>query len=362
MSELARRVQRCVEQHISVVRCPELCSEPVVSVALMAFNHRCYIQQALESVLDQETCFPVEVVISDDCSTDGTREFILEYQKSCPDRLAVVLADQNLWGTIPGMNSSPTCNVAVLGACRGKYIAFLEGDDYWIDRQKLQRQVDYLEATPSAAACFHRSTCIDSDGKEIKNCFRKSGYQRSYTQSECMTNLGSSYATGSLMARRAAIPGVFPDYFLRHCCDELLDIVITENGSLDFLPDVMSAYRLHSGGAWQSASAQQHAEAFLDRTAGLANDHQIYHRRRDDVDALLRNRWNRLWRNYSSSLGWLPFWRTIRIIMVAHQPAFPIRLQWLLANEFQHLGQIVRKTLSRIKRISGRLIRYQKNG
>jgi glycosyltransferase involved in cell wall biosynthesis len=113
---------------------------PLVSVQMITYNHKPYIAQAIEGVLQQKTDFPVELVIGEDCSTDGTREIVLEYQKKNPDIIRVVTSDHNVgahgnWYRVPK-------------ACRGKYIAFCEGDDYWHNPQKLQKQIDYLEAHP----------------------------------------------------------------------------------------------------------------------------------------------------------------------------------------------------------------------
>ena len=114
--------------------------EPLVSVKMITYNHAPYIAQAIEGVLQQETSFPFELVIGEDCSTDGTREIVFDYQKKYPDIIRVITSDQNV-----GMRKN---SLRTTRTCRGKYIAFCEGDDYWHHPQKLQKQVDYLEAHP----------------------------------------------------------------------------------------------------------------------------------------------------------------------------------------------------------------------
>lgn len=121
-------------------------NNPLVSVKMITYNHEPYIAQAIEGVLQQETDFPIELVIGEDCSNDHTREIVMEYQKRHPDIIRVITSDQNV-----GMrkNSNRTAK-----ACRGKYLAFCEGDDYWHHSKKLQMQVDYLEAHPEVGLIY----------------------------------------------------------------------------------------------------------------------------------------------------------------------------------------------------------------
>jgi len=115
-------------------------TEPLVSVTVITYNHIPFIAQAIEGVLQQETTFPFELVIGEDCSTDGTRGIVCEYQKKYPEIIRVITADKNVGRT---QNFYRTIKV-----CRGKYIAFCDGDDYWHRPDKLQNQGDYLEAHP----------------------------------------------------------------------------------------------------------------------------------------------------------------------------------------------------------------------
>ncbi|NLI41548.1 MAG: glycosyltransferase [Caldisericales bacterium] len=113
---------------------------PLVSVCMITYNHEPYIAQAIESVLMQQTDFPVELVIGEDCSTDNTRAIVCDYRERYPERIHLLLPEHNL-GMFPNF-------VATLQACDGRYIALLEGDDYWTDPFKLQKQVDFLEVHP----------------------------------------------------------------------------------------------------------------------------------------------------------------------------------------------------------------------
>lgn len=117
-----------------------LTDNPLVSVPMITYNHEPYIDQAIEGVLFQGTDFSIELVIGEDCSTDRTREIVMNYQKKHPDIIRVITSDQNVGAKKNGKRT--------LKACRGKYIAFCEGDDYWHDPNKLQIQYDYLENHP----------------------------------------------------------------------------------------------------------------------------------------------------------------------------------------------------------------------
>jgi len=114
--------------------------EPLVSVWMTTYNHEPYIARAIEGVLMQKTAFPLELVIGEDCSTDRTREIVLEWQKRRPDVIRVIASDRNV-----GLFENDR---RVNRALRGKYVAFCEGDDYWIHPRKLQMQVDIMEAHP----------------------------------------------------------------------------------------------------------------------------------------------------------------------------------------------------------------------
>jgi glycosyltransferase involved in cell wall biosynthesis len=119
---------------------------PLLSVLIITYNHEQYIEQTLKSVLTQKTAFPFEIVIGDDASTDGTRRLCEAYIKKYPHLIRLLPATKNL-GVVPNY-------IRTLNACEGKYIAHLDGDDYWIDPNKLQKQVDRLESDPHLTICY----------------------------------------------------------------------------------------------------------------------------------------------------------------------------------------------------------------
>ncbi len=124
-----------------------LCKNPVVSVHMITYNHEPYIRQAIEGVMMQKTDFEFELVIGEDCSTDKTREICFDYQKKHPDKIRVLWWHENV--SKLGGNAR-----RVTARCRGEFIAYCEGDDYWIDPLKLQKQVDVMRTNLSVGFCF----------------------------------------------------------------------------------------------------------------------------------------------------------------------------------------------------------------
>lgn len=128
-------------------------NDVMVSVYCITYNHRDFIKNCLDGFVKQKTNFKFEVVIYDDCSTDGTREIIKEYIEKYPDLFVPILPDKNR----AQKEGFYAINIDIYSKCQGKYLAFCEGDDYWTDENKLKNQVDYMEAHPDFSGCFHKS-------------------------------------------------------------------------------------------------------------------------------------------------------------------------------------------------------------
>lgn len=144
--------------------------EVMLSVVMTTYNHERYIATAIESVLRQQTDFPIEIVIGEDCSTDRTLNIALDYQSQYPEAIRIVRSESNV-----GWRENYRRTIA---AARGRYIALLDGDDYFTHRKKLQMQVDLLEANPDVGMCYGRSERVD-----------ESGVTTIYPEGECLTTL-----------------------------------------------------------------------------------------------------------------------------------------------------------------------------
>ncbi|MGB6084788.1 glycosyltransferase [Moheibacter sp.] len=135
----------------------------MVSICSITYNHAPYIRECLDGFMMQKCDFEYEVLIHDDASTDGTAKIIKEYQEKYPHIIKPIFQTENQWSK--GVRTiQSTYNFS---RARGKYIAMCEGDDYWTDPLKLQKQVDFLEANPNFAISFHRAMRITPDGEKI---------------------------------------------------------------------------------------------------------------------------------------------------------------------------------------------------
>ena len=126
---------------------------PLVSICCITYNHAQFIRKCLDGFLMQQTNFPIEILIHDDCSTDGTTDIIREYEAKYPELIFPLYEEENQYSR-GGAGKMDLYNYR---RARGKYIAYCEGDDYWTDPLKLQKQVDFMEANPEYSVCWHRS-------------------------------------------------------------------------------------------------------------------------------------------------------------------------------------------------------------
>jgi glycosyltransferase involved in cell wall biosynthesis len=212
------------------------------SVLMVTYNHERYIAQALSSVLAQRVDFDYEIIVAEDCSTDDTRAIVMDFQRRNPNRIITLLRERNLGGHSNFRGA--------LAACSGEYVALLEGDDYWTHKDKLQLQVDFLDAHPDHAVCSTRAEFVDeAAGSGSVNPVVSAG---SYTIADLFdTNF---VATCTVMYRRGSI-GALPDFLFKlKMGDWPLHILAARSGKIRLLDEVTSVYRIHPGSAWSSLS------------------------------------------------------------------------------------------------------------
>ncbi|GAA4019922.1 glycosyltransferase [Hymenobacter fastidiosus] len=223
---------------------------PKVSVCCITYNHEKFLRQAIDSALMQQTKFEVEIVIGEDCSTDSTRDIVLDYQQRFPGRVKALLPKANL-GIMGNL-------MATLAACTGDYIALLEGDDYWTDPQKLAVQLATLEAHPECALCIHDAEMFSDEVIVFANQEQMTSrlYSEQFPQmmsaarpvisQEEIIQLGWGIPTASMFFRRSALQ--MPQWFSGvYSGDYTLQLLITQHGSIYYVPRVMSRYRVHTG-------------------------------------------------------------------------------------------------------------------
>ena len=186
---------------------------PAVSVSIITYNQRDLIGRAIDSVLAQRVNFDYEIIIGDDYSDDGTQDILREYQHHYPDRIQLILHPRRYRNEVPGR----TNNTTNLLNCRGKYTAMLDGDDYWTDPDKLQRQYDRMEANPELSMCLHDARNVYEPGMKRRKYELKSspfGNLRAgiYTHYDIAMRNRLNPFIGSLMFRTAYLRPL-PDWF-----------------------------------------------------------------------------------------------------------------------------------------------------
>jgi len=221
----------------------------------MTYNHAKYIRDALEGFIIQKTDFPIEVLIHDDASTDGTTEIVREYEEKYPEIIKPLYEKENQWSK--GIRGSTIFNFP---RARGQYIALCEGDDYWTDPRKLQKQVDYLEKYPDFAICFHNMQ-IKYEDKPHFNRLSNTNQQEITT----IENLacGNYIYTASCIFRKYLyeLPGWF---YQCPVGDYPLHLLNARYGKIKFLDEVMGVYRVHKGGVWENKSFPYRVEKWTE--------------------------------------------------------------------------------------------------
>ncbi|HVW28560.1 MAG TPA: glycosyltransferase [Polyangiaceae bacterium] len=236
-----------------------------VSVHLITYNHEHFIARAISSALEQRTDFDFEIVIGDDCSTDGTPAIVDDFRRRHPDRIRVLPRDENL-----GMHRN---HRRTLEACKGEYVAYLEGDDYWTSPEKLQKQIDFLAANPRCVMCHHAVTVVTEDGSTPP--YRTPAKPQSGVATILDLIDGISMATCSIVVKNGLLPPP-PDWFYTlKMCDLPLSIMQAEHGDIGYIDEVLGVYRVHDGGVW---SAQSRAKSLQGRIQALEllNEHFAY--------------------------------------------------------------------------------------
>lgn len=218
-----------------------------VSVCVPTYQHEAYIAQMLDGALAQQTNFPYEIVIGDDASTDRAPTIIRDYAEKYPDKIRAYLHPENLGPKKPREFGGRNNVLFLLKACRGEYVALCEGDDYWTDPYKLQKQVDFLDTHPDFAICHHNVRVPYEDGSP-EHLFNASDQKTVSTIDDLLADRWF-FATASLLYRNYFLTEDFADWHAKAAAgDWALVLQLAARGNIGYLPDVMGVYRKHRGG------------------------------------------------------------------------------------------------------------------
>ncbi len=276
------QAKQLIDTHVHETYGSELCDDPMVSVVIFTFNDKDFIRESIDSVIAQKTNFSYEVIIGDDCSTDGTTDIIREYQCLYPDKIRLLIADRNLWNPLPGIVGLTP--LAALKTPRGKYIALHHGDDYWTDPLKLQKQVDFLEANPDYSLVFCNVKVIYQNkthkthlGYSDQAKPAEDGYLQIIKHPKQTTSLndlvyGNYIHTPGVLFRNWILVDGIPKYMVKVSIgDWPLHLYSAKQGNLFYMDEVLAAYRVHDKGSWSQKTQFQQLKLVILQYPPLLN-------------------------------------------------------------------------------------------
>ena len=215
-----------------------------VSVICNAFNQQAYIRETLESLVSQQTDFAYEILVHDDASTDQTPAIIREFAEKYPDLVRPLFQAENQYSK----GARIYLDIQIPRA-RGDYLALCEGDDYWTDPLKLQKQLDAMERHPELDLCAHAASMVAADTKVFLRTLGPGTETRVIPVEEVIRGGGGFVATNSLFFRKSAYDRV-PAFRRSFPFDYAMQIHGALRGGLLYLADNMSAYRVSAQGSW----------------------------------------------------------------------------------------------------------------
>lgn len=247
-------------------------NRPLISVCTITYNHARFVEQAIKSVLAQECTFDIEFVIGDDCSTDGTRAIIEAYHQKYPHIIKPLYTDKNLGAKANAQRS--------LLSCRGRYIASLEGDDYWIDNKKLQKQFDFMEAHPDFAMCYTMANVEEWDGVQYDINYAQPK-QDVLSMADIITSEQNLIPTATIFFKNI-LPNPLPDFFINAISGDIaIHLIMAANGKIKYLPYITAVYRNHAGGITKTDDQKNNHHKQLMVLYEQAN--AFYNNRFDDI-------------------------------------------------------------------------------
>src|SRR5690554_4601434 len=230
--------------------------KPLVTVLCIAYNHEKFIRPCLESLVSQRCDFPFEIIVHDDASTDGTRDIILEFQEKYPELIRVILREENQWSKNPGVIDILYNNPQA----KGNYLAFCEGDDFWIGQDKLQKQVAILEKHPECSMTCGAYVLID-DGKE--KVVRQNKWFTNHPEDEQgrvfeLEDLKNTFFIKTSTALVRNQPTLF-DQLKKYefCLDMHIFYLLLRAGKGYYIKEVLAGYNRHQAGVYSGSQQQE---------------------------------------------------------------------------------------------------------
>lgn len=285
-----------------------------IKVFMLTYDHGPYIRQAIESALMQQVDIPVTLVIGEDQSTDDTRSIVMEMAERYPDRIKPILHEKRLGVSRTGYDVWEEC------LRDSTYVAVLDGDDFWTDTHKLQKQVDLLRTHPDVSMCFNNAWNLMPDGSRtdyVRAWLGQEEVRSRYDERDIIArnfipSVGVMFRNASGLRLMERLEG-FP------VLDYTISVVLSQQGRLAFIDEVMGVRRLHTGGMMSMRSLQYKTQynldllVQLDRLSGYRHSDLLAKRRRQLLDdgfqaalaakdlSMARKRWRQMARWASTS-------------------------------------------------------------
>lgn len=241
----------------------------LVSINCITYNQESYISEAIDSFMMQKTDFDFEILIGEDCSTDSTGKIVEMYQAKYPDRIRIITSDKNV-GFMKNM-------IRLHENSKGKYIAICEGDDYWTDEHKLQKQIDYLEKNTDCTLCFHAAEVVKAKNKAKVGLIRPYNDDNICKTEEIIIGGGDFCPSQSLVYRKTSMDNP-PDFFAKSPIgDYPLQIIATSKGYAYYMDEIMSAYRKGDSNSWSSRVNSVNKQLSInERTISMLDQFNVY--------------------------------------------------------------------------------------
>lgn len=247
---------------------------PLVSVVCITYNQEKYIKETIKGFLIQKTTFPFEIIIHDDASTDSTSKIIREYERLYPDIIKVIVQEENQYSKSPNSVLKIATSVAV-----GEYIALCEGDDFWIDDDKLEKQIKLLYQYNDIKICFTACIALFNSGNQHKCNFYSKNIQI-FTLDEVIRGGGGFMPTCSLVIHSSIFKNL-PTWFfdIAPVGDVFLQILgAIDKGAL-YIPEFTSVYRVASEGSWTVKDSNRNDEALIQNRIKIIECFQLIDRK-----------------------------------------------------------------------------------
>ncbi len=221
---------------------------PLVSILCATYNQKDYIAKCIEGFLMQKVNFPIEIIIHDDASTDGTADIIRKYESENPNVIKGIYQSENqyskkvnIWKTF------------IRPKAKGSFFADCEGDDYWSDPQKLQKQVDFLKQHPDYSACVHRCKKFNCQTNSFEESFPIESKERDYSVAEIISGGGGMFGSNTVVYRTKIDPFYAESFWkLSPVGDFPQMLALAHTGKIHYFPEEMSVYRVFAKGSWSS--------------------------------------------------------------------------------------------------------------